>query len=121
MRSTVFDLPEEILATLQTRAQNANTPVLPDEEPEPVSNSSDRALNHEEPKSATAKATSCALCVLSFPDLQEQRSHVRSDLHGYNLKRKIRELGPVSEAEFESLIGGRNANHHIPDREAERR
>lgn len=35
----------------------------------------------------------------------EQRNHVRSDLHGYNLKQKIKGLKPVGEADFEKLIG----------------
>lgn len=49
-------------------------------------------------------ATSCSLCGMSFTDLQEQRSHVRSDLHGYNLKQKVRGRNPVSETEFERLV-----------------
>ena len=48
---------------------------------------------------------SCNLCGLAFSDLQEQRSHVRSDLHGYNLKQKLRGKKPVTEAEFERLVG----------------
>ncbi|RMZ67863.1 C2H2 finger and ankyrin domain [Pyrenophora seminiperda CCB06] len=54
---------------------------------------------------APAKATSCNLCGLSFATLADQRSHARSDLHGYNLKQKIKGLKPVDEAEFEKLIG----------------
>ena len=37
--------------------------------------------------------------------MAEQRSHVRSDLHGYNLKQKIKGAKPVGEADFEKLIG----------------
>jgi hypothetical protein len=37
--------------------------------------------------------------------LQEQRNHVRSDLHKYNLKQKLRGLTPVTETQFESLVG----------------
>jgi len=35
----------------------------------------------------------------------EQRNHVRSDLHGYNLKQKIKGQEPVGEVDFEKLIG----------------
>jgi hypothetical protein len=35
----------------------------------------------------------------------EQRNHVRSDLHGYNLKQRIKGQEAVGEAEFEKLIG----------------
>lgn len=34
----------------------------------------------------------------------DQRSHVRSDLHSYNLKLKLRGKKPVTEAEFEKLV-----------------
>lgn len=37
--------------------------------------------------------------------MADQRSHVRSDLHGYNLKQRIRGGKPASEIEFEKLIG----------------
>ena len=36
--------------------------------------------------------------------MQEQRLHVRTDWHNYNLKQKIRDAKPVSENEFEKLV-----------------
>jgi hypothetical protein len=42
---------------------------------------------------------------MNFPSVAEQRNHVRSDLHGYNLKQKMKDLPPVDEAQFEKLIG----------------
>lgn len=48
---------------------------------------------------------SCSLCALSFATVLDQRSHLRSDLHHYNLKQKLRGLKPVSEQDFETLIG----------------
>lgn len=51
-------------------------------------------------------ATSCSLCGLTFSSLQEQRNHVRSDLHGYNLKQRLKGLSPVGEADFARLVGG---------------
>ena len=54
--------------------------------------------------SHTHCAISCALCSLIFATVQEQRSHVRSDLHGYNLKQKIRGQRAVTETDFERLI-----------------
>lgn len=47
---------------------------------------------------------SCSLCALSFATVQDQRSHLKSDLHHYNLKQKLRGRDPVSEVEFENLI-----------------
>lgn len=37
----------------------------------------------------------------------DQRSHARSDVHRFNLKRKLRNQNPVSEVEFEKLVEGR--------------
>lgn len=52
-----------------------------------------------------AKATSCNLCGLTFSNVQEQRNHIKSDLHAFNLKQKQRGQNLVNEAEFERLIG----------------
>jgi hypothetical protein len=51
------------------------------------------------------KGTSCSLCGLSFGSSTEQRQHVKSDLHRYNLKRKIKGQPSVSEADFDRMIG----------------
>lgn len=55
---------------------------------------------------ASIGAKACSLCGVTFQTVEEQRSHTRSDLHGYNLKQKIRGAKPVSEADFEQLVGG---------------
>jgi hypothetical protein len=54
----------------------------------------------------TVGAKACSLCGVIFHTVEDQRSHTRSDLHGYNLKQKIRGVKPVSEADFEKLVGG---------------
>lgn len=48
----------------------------------------------------------CSLCGLSFISVEDQRSHLKSDLHNYNLKQKMRGRKPVSENDFEQLIAG---------------
>lgn len=40
-----------------------------------------------------------------FKGLEDQRKHVKSDWHGYNLKQKLRGLSVVDEIQFEKLIG----------------
>ncbi|KAH9867784.1 hypothetical protein IAQ61_007088 [Plenodomus lingam] len=98
----VFDLPEELLATLTLKDQSDRIPQeTPPQAREPIKDASEKSEGHEGP----AKATSCHLCGLGFTSLEDQRSHVRSDLHGYNLKQKIKGATPVGEAEFEKLIG----------------
>ncbi|KAF2277742.1 uncharacterized protein EI97DRAFT_415316 [Westerdykella ornata] len=98
----VFDLPEELLSTLTLKDQPAR-PVeqTPPRTPKPLSETAGTA----DDAGAPSKATSCNLCGLNFSSVTEQRDHVRSDLHGYNLKRKMKGLSSVGEAEFEKLIG----------------
>jgi pre-60S factor REI1 len=43
----------------------------------------------------------CTACRLEFATPVEQRDHFRMDWHRYNLKRKVVELPPVSEEQFE--------------------
>ncbi|OQO13658.1 hypothetical protein B0A48_01887 [Cryoendolithus antarcticus] len=53
---------------------------------------------------SSTSATACTLCGQSFPTVLDQRSHVRSDLHAYNLKLKLRGREAVTESEFERLV-----------------
>ncbi|KAF2456533.1 hypothetical protein BDY21DRAFT_347478 [Lineolata rhizophorae] len=100
----VFDLPEELLLTLNLKEQTSQSPET-DKNEERKKSPSPSPERTSTPEGGPAIATSCALCGLSFPNLEEQRGHVRSDLHGYNLKQKIKGLKPVSEADFERLVG----------------
>ncbi|KAI9911716.1 hypothetical protein PsorP6_008808 [Peronosclerospora sorghi] len=43
----------------------------------------------------------CTACNLDFALPAEQKNHFRTDWHRYNLKRKVVELPPVTEAQFE--------------------
>lgn len=96
--TAVFDLPDSLLHTLQLED-------TPDQIPEiDAAISTAREGIRLGDNEHTVKATSCSLCGLTFHSVEEQRSHVRSDLHNYNLKQKVRGRTPVSEAEFEKLI-----------------
>lgn len=100
----VFDLPEEILSTITLKSE-PNRPA-PETPPPPIATpTGEPSENSDTEAGSPAKATSCNLCGLTFPSVTEQRGHVRSDLHGYNLKQKMKGLNPVGEAEFEKLIG----------------
>lgn len=92
----VFDLPSELLVTLQlTRVPQESTEAkLPPE-----------TKNPEADDAPTSKsATSCLLCSASFSVVHEQRRHVKSDWHNYNLKQKLRGGNSVTEVEFEKLV-----------------
>ncbi|OLN94077.1 VMS1-like protein [Colletotrichum chlorophyti] len=90
----VYDLPSEVLATLSLKP--------------------DASIPEQSPPSPASKETSsadlvgsqaCSLCSLTFASVLDQRSHLKSDWHHYNLKQKLRGANPVSEPEFEKLIG----------------
>lgn len=100
----VYDLPQEVLTALTPKAdtefedshENVAPPLAA-----PVDES--RAPSSDAPAAAGSQA--CSLCGLTFATVLDQRGHLKSDLHHYNLKQKIRGQKPVSEVEFEELIG----------------
>lgn len=98
----IFDLPPELLITLQLRDQS--TVSLPDRiEPNPNVALEDGGTPDDPGKTITS--TSCLLCSATFPNVLDQRQHARSDWHNYNIKQKIKSRPAVSEDEFEKLIG----------------
>lgn len=98
----MFDLPEELLATLSLK--DSSKVLVQTETQKPVAQTKKNAT--PEPQEAqSAKGASCNLCNLTFSNVQEQRNHIKSDLHGYNLKQKLKGLKPVDETQFERLIG----------------
>ena len=53
-------------------------------------------------------STTCQLCGTDSSSVQEQRLHVKTDWHKYNLKQKIKGAQSVSENEFEKLVDDLN-------------
>ncbi|CAM1502215.1 Fc.00g041990.m01.CDS01 [Cosmosporella sp. VM-42] len=94
----VFDLPPEVLDTLALKTDAAEDAVV-----EPETSSPEQSSNASSDNLVGSQA--CSLCSLAFATLVDQRSHLKSDLHHYNLKQKLRGQKPVSEADFEKLIG----------------
>lgn len=94
----MYDLPPELLASLT--AKTANQPVV-EQEPEPSSIDLELAAQD----SAIATSNLCSLCKVSYNNVQEQRSHVRSDHHRYNIKAQLRGNAPLEETEFAKAIG----------------
>lgn len=45
----------------------------------------------------------CNTCNIEFEDREQFRSHQRSEVHRYNLKRKLKSMDPVSFEEFEAI------------------
>ncbi|KAG6000622.1 hypothetical protein E4U21_005274 [Claviceps maximensis] len=97
----VYDLPTNVLDSLTLKAASDNAAGSDDDEIA-------QKTTEKGPDASTEShvgAQSCSLCGLSFSSFLDQRSHLKSDLHHYNLKQKLRNQQPVSEQEFEKLIG----------------
>ncbi len=96
----MYDLPKDILSTL-TRKDDTNEG--PNEE---IIGAASKASNTVSRIENAVGSKACSLCGVTFHTVEDQRSHIRSDLHGYNLKQRIRGGSAVSETDFEKLIGG---------------
>ena len=94
----VYDLPPEVLTALTLK-----TGVEEKEEQAPSSKQSGTDIENGD---NLVGSQACSLCGLGFASVLDQRSHQKSDWHHYNLKQKIRGDKPVSEVDFEKLIGG---------------
>lgn len=101
----MFDLPQDVLATLQLK-----DPVLLQSSATVLSSvliKGDEPSHDSEPGDANVKiSTSCLLCDATFPSVEEQRRHAKSDWHAYNLKQKLNGRNQATENEFEKLIDG---------------
>ncbi|KAJ2904891.1 hypothetical protein MKZ38_006932 [Zalerion maritima] len=108
-----YDLPAEVLSTLSYTPNQKLISTEPVPVPEAkIESQSEPQIEEPSQSSATTSSKSseflgsqsCALCSQTFSSLPNQRSHLRSDLHHYNLKQKLRGRKPATEDEFEKLI-----------------
>lgn len=97
-----FDLPPELLysLTIKTTLSESVQPSEPQVNVE-TKTAEPLPLNGD----GVARSSSCGLCGVSYPSVQEQRHHVKSDLHRYNLKLKVKGLPPLDETSFATMIG----------------
>ncbi|KAI1766118.1 hypothetical protein GGR53DRAFT_233530 [Hypoxylon sp. FL1150] len=102
----VYDLPDQVLSTLTLKrdaASDAQNTIKETTKPESqVESQAQDAPGNSSPP--VVGSQSCSLCTLSFATVHDQRGHLKSDLHHYNLKQKLRGQTSVSETEFEKLI-----------------
>lgn len=96
--SPVYDLPVNVLDTLVLKDDA-------DAEDIAAAESAASSLTESSSDSNLVGTQACSLCGLTFTTVIDQRGHLKSDLHHYNLKQKLRGQKPVSEAEFEKLVG----------------
>ncbi|KAL8788132.1 MAG: hypothetical protein Q9195_007439 [Heterodermia aff. obscurata] len=99
----VFDLPKDLLSTLHLKSI-----ALPQSsEPGGSLRGAEADTQYEgnlEAADRTKPPASCQLCGVAFQNVSEQRHHIRSDWHGYNLKQKLKGLRGVDEAQFDKLV-----------------
>ncbi|KAL9035765.1 MAG: hypothetical protein Q9180_004678, partial [Flavoplaca navasiana] len=100
----VFDLPPELLISLHLKQQLVSEPHTSEVPPSLPSDASHIDSGCQDAKGSSAPSTSCLLCNARFSDLQEQRRHVKSDWHNYNLKQKLRGHKSVTDVEFDKLV-----------------
>ncbi|KAL7917576.1 hypothetical protein ACQKWADRAFT_306466 [Trichoderma austrokoningii] len=91
----VYDLPPESLGGLTLK---------PDADAVTAEATTPPRQTSEASPDGVAGSQTCSLCKLSFVTVLDQRGHIKSDLHHYNLKQKLRGQSVVTEAEFEKLI-----------------
>ncbi|QPC70112.1 hypothetical protein HYE68_000864 [Fusarium pseudograminearum] len=94
----LYDLPVNVLDTLVLK-DDANAEDIA------AAESAASSLTESSSDSNLVGTQACSLCGLTFTTVIDQRGHLKSDLHHYNLKQKLRGQNPVSEAEFEKLVG----------------
>jgi hypothetical protein len=95
----IYDLPPELLLTLTVAGGDQTQPL--ESNPSESHESRDVDVGRDN----IPASTSCALCKVILDSVQEQRSHVKSDFHRYNLKLSVKQQPPVDEATFSRLIG----------------
>lgn len=109
----VYDIPDNILSTLKLKDEKAISNPL-DREKDEISANLDPARSEDSHKDGDSqRSASCNTCGLIFTSHLDQRNHVRSDLHRYNTKRRLNELTPVLEDEFEELIASLFTTHVV--------
>lgn len=96
---SVYDLPQELLATLTVKSDPQSVAIQHDTEPER------RKQEETIPEHTVASTTSCTLCKVPYLNLQEQRDHARSDHHRYNVRAQLRGNPTLDETQFAKAVG----------------
>ncbi|KAJ2964171.1 hypothetical protein NQ176_g10812 [Zarea fungicola] len=102
-----YDLPPPLLNSIILRDDTEAPAFLPQPEPEterPNSPGAKSTDSSSSDASLSVGSQSCSMCGLTFTNVLDQRGHLKSDLHNYNLKQKLRGKKTATETEFEKLI-----------------
>ncbi|CAI4211029.1 unnamed protein product [Parascedosporium putredinis] len=96
----VYDMPPEVLVSITFKDAPGEALAQTEQSDSP----DDRSASPAPSNDSVVGSQACSLCALSFATVDDQRSHLKSDFHNYNLKQKLRGGKPVTEDEFERLI-----------------
>jgi hypothetical protein len=91
----IYSLPAELLNTIKLKG-DANPSI---EDTLGTTRKSEQESTH-----GTAGCVTCNIA--AFTDVSQQREHVRSDLHKFNLKRKLAGQKIVDADEFDKMLDG---------------
>lgn len=58
----------------------------------------------------------CNTCNLQFPESNDQRVHMKSDWHRYNLKRKVAQLPPITEDLFNTKVASMQSQNETKEK-----
>ncbi|KAH9004696.1 hypothetical protein EDB86DRAFT_2884990 [Lactarius hatsudake] len=91
-----FSLPPELLQNITLRSYSSQKDTsIPDKED----------LSSQPQTAPISGARACNVCLgVTFLDVEEQRTHFRSDWHRYNVKIRLRGGNSVSEVDFAKLV-----------------
>ena len=91
-----FSLPPEFLQNITLRSYlSHNITGIPEKDD----------LSSQPRSAPIGGARACNVCLgATFLDVEEQRTHFRSDWHRYNVKIRLRGGNPVSEVDFAKLV-----------------
>jgi len=99
----IFSLPEELLSTLTLKG-DANLEV-DETSSTPTENGGEDGASGD---------VGCSTCnINTFESVTQQREHVRSDLHKFNLKRKLSGQKVVTGDEFEKMLDGMSLPRYV--------
>ena len=98
----VFSIPQHLLDNLVPRNLGNQQALVSDEPSRPATPSIPSAAT-----TALPGARACNVCLgVTFTDVDQQRTHFRSDWHRYNVKMRMSGSNAVSEAQFAQLVDG---------------
>lgn len=109
----IYNLPRELLDTLTLRTLLSEPPPPQNTKSTPIPNvvgdgkQAQDGTDGAPASGANTGARACNICLgVTFLDVDEQRTHFRSDWHRYNVKTRLSGGQAVSEEKFAQLVEG---------------